>query len=465
MVTCIFIFQELSRTRNDHRHADMKYLRHCVFIVVGLAVSNICFSVIISQVFVLKKNRNVYGLFHVPTLEYQQMRNDPATLRKSANYSYINPFEYLHSYSQHSEESSDVLFYFCRYKLNEEKVQIMTEETIIYPQFNMTEPNFITQHARGLFFKDNSSIKMMGVHSTEKLTGKIYEVRNGTFQLPYDCGYRSNVSFVLKNRDVQRQNWYHTLVPLIVSDGWAFQHFLDGTLPKIVQALKYIRQPQVKVLLQPPRDKIILEFLEKLNISGDKIVMYNNKAVGADNLLFTCNTPPLHPRLWQRARVLLGAPDSLHLPKDKANIVIITRAGCFNCGRRLLNLDALELALKDKFKTNKVLVFKGPYNLTDTIELFGKTSVVIGVHGGGMYNVNFCPRGTTVIEIMPTYPDGKIIRVSDKIIWMQSVILGHEYWRLPEVQNNSRADVKVDITLVEKIISRSLAAANSVKLH
>lgn len=282
-------------------------------------------------------------------------------------------------------------------------------------------------------------------------------MKNGTYNTDYDCGYKSNASSVLEKRAVKTVDWYYALVPLIVPDGWSFQHFLDGTLPKIVQSLDYILQPRAKLLLPLPRDSIVTEFLDMLNIS-DKVVYtkMKNVTVGADHLIFSCITPPLHPYLWQRARVLLGGSEILQQPREKANIVIITRHGCFNCGRRLLNRAALGKALKSKYAYNNVVIFRGPYKLNYTLHLFRATSFVIGVHGGGMYNINFCPKGTTVIEIMPTFSNGSVLAAADKIIWFQSIMLDHHYWRLPTEPENENGDVIVNITLVESIIDKVL---------
>ena len=43
---------------------------------------------------------------------------------------------------------------------------------------------------------------------------------------------------------------YPKLLPLLVPDGWSFQHFIDGVLPKLVQAYDYLREDtEIKLLL------------------------------------------------------------------------------------------------------------------------------------------------------------------------------------------------------------------------
>ena len=337
-----------------------------------------------------------------------------------------------------------------------DSVRIVKKEIIHYPKFKLTEPNFITNIGKERFYKHSENGPKVGVPTGEKLIGEIVTIRKGTFSMPFNCGYRSDVSHVIQKRGIPQNHWYRSVVPLIVPDGGTFQHFLDGTLPKIIQALDYIQQPQVRLLLPTIRDKIIFEILEKLNISRGKLVLGGeHQSVGADYLVFTCVTPPLHPLLWQRARTLLGVPEKLAVPQNRGNIVIITRKGSHNGGRHLLNKETLLSKLQDKYLSVKVSMYLGPYNLNDTIKLFGSTSVVIGVHGGGLYNINFCPPNTTVIEIMPTYSNGKMVAAAHQIFWMQSVLLEHQYWRIAADPASSNGDVNVNITQVENIIDKS----------
>ena len=332
--------------------------------------------------------------------------------------------------------------------------RIIKKETLVYPDFNVTEPKFINSENKLLFYKYQPNRERIGVPTKDQLLGEIVTIRKGTFTMPHDCGYRSNVSHVLKARDILPGRWFRSLVPMIVPDGGTFQHFLDGTLPKIIQALDYIQRPQVRLLMPRIRDSIIYEIMEKLNISRGKIVSYSG-SVGADYLVYTCVTPPIHPLLWQKARSFLGVPDKLVIPRTHANVVIITRKGCFNCGRILLNKDHLKTRLENKYTQSSVIEFQGPLNLTESISLFGSASVIIGVHGGGLYNINFCPSNTTVIEIIPTRPDGTVIAAAHQIFWLQSILLDHDYWRIPTTPDNVKGDVNVNITLVENIIDET----------
>ena len=70
---------------------------------------------------------------------------------------------------------------------------------------------------------------------------------------------------------------FEKLLPLIIPDGWSFQHFTDGTLPKLVLALPWIRKNNVPILLERPRDSIIMEMLARLDVTN--IIWYEHGQV------------------------------------------------------------------------------------------------------------------------------------------------------------------------------------------
>ena len=425
----------------------MRYTRRIIYLTLVFVMINL-----LLMLFTTQPRSIIIGKVELTSKKWTSNQIN-ITQNKAHRYiEYVRPERQVNTVIERFTESSTV----NSSSLNNTSfnIRMIKKETLTYPEFNVTEPRFINEDGKLLFYKYQPNKERIGVPTKENLLGQIVTIRKGTFSMPHDCGYRSNVSHVLKYRDILPGRRFRSLVPMLVPDGGTFQHFLDGTLPKIIQALGYIQQPQVKLLMPSIRDTIIYEILEKLNISREKIVTYSG-SVGADYLVYTCVTPPLHPLLWQKARSLLGVPDKLAIPKTSANVVVITRKGCFNCGRRLLNREELLSRLKKKYSQSNVLEFQGPLNLTDSISLFGSASIVIGVHGGGLYNINFCPSNTTVIEVMPTRPDGTVIAAAHQIFWTQSILLDHHYWRLPTEPVNENGDVNVNITLVEGIIDKT----------
>lgn len=325
---------------------------------------------------------------------------------------------------------------------------------IKYNMFQLPEPLFISDEDRSLFYKNPNNVRMSKMQNeTEKLRGEIYNVRNGTFTLPYDCGFRSNYTFVTQRRHVMKANWHFALAPMIIPEANTFQHFLDGALPKIIQGLEYLQKPEMRILILPPRDKIIYEIIDRLNISRKNLLIVSRPPIyGADNLFFTCNTPPLHPALWSKARRLIGAHETR--TSEEIKVVLMTRSGSYNKGRNLLNMQEVLSNLHSRYGDENVHVFKGPYSLQQSIDIFGKIKIIIGVHGGGLYNLMFCPKNTVVIEIMPTMPDGKMLAASDSIFWAQTHMLEQMYWRLIVTPKDSRGNVILDVEKLNNILDK-----------
>ena len=61
---------------------------------------------------------------------------------------------------------------------------------------------------------------------------------------------------------------FDKLLPLIIPDGWSFQHILNGTLPKLTMALDWVIINNITVVLESPRDAIFLQILQKLDITN-----------------------------------------------------------------------------------------------------------------------------------------------------------------------------------------------------
>ena len=104
--------------------------------------------------------------------------------------------------------------------------------------------------------------------------------------------------------------------------------------------------------------------------------------------------------------------------------------------------------LTKRYGDDIVKTFNGPQNLATTVDLFGKARVVMVPHGGGMYNINFAPSKTVVIEFMPTRDDGTMAAAAHTIIWHQAQLLDPDYWRMG-IAPSGGSDMNVDLTNLE----------------
>ena len=190
-----------------------------------------------------------------------------------------------------------------------------------YASFSQHEPNFMTEKDKDLFFMFKANSYALLPPSDAQLSGNIEILYLGKASERLDCGWKNKLtdyyvedsSALAKVANKFLQSPSELIVPLLVPDGWSFQHFTDGILPKLAQIAPFLSHPQVKVMLRNPRDSIIVEMLEKVGIDQSRIVHYDSGEKTLGYQLNTCITPPLHPGLWSKMRNLLGVGTSLQV--------------------------------------------------------------------------------------------------------------------------------------------------------
>jgi lipopolysaccharide biosynthesis glycosyltransferase len=142
----------------------------------------------------------------------------------------------------------------------------------------------------------------------EQLVGEIKIISNGQYSGAFDdCGYKSKYTrFGPYNKKSPKH--FKVLVPLLVPGSNSFQHFVDGLLPKLIQAWNVLQQyPDAVIGLNPTiASRVIVALLNKLGFKQSQFVNIGTGTVTADTLILACKCPPLHPGLWTKARSLLG---------------------------------------------------------------------------------------------------------------------------------------------------------------
>ncbi|XP_013391425.1 uncharacterized protein LOC106159646 [Lingula anatina] len=333
------------------------------------------------------------------------------------------------------------------------------ELTFKYGAFNMAEPNCVDEEDLEKFRKHPLNVELMQ-QSAEQLRGVIRIIDNGIFNKSIsrsNCGWKSPFDEI-KSENLSSTAAVHVdiLCPLIVPGGSSFQHFLDGILPKIVQALDLLRNKGVKILIPLSRDVIILEILEALGIGKDKILFHAGRIYAARKMIYTCITPPLHPTLWQNAHKLMNAPEKLPVPREEAYIILLTRKQSHNGGRNMLNQIEVLAFLEKRYRKDRVIVYPGRYNLTTSVSVFGRARVLIGVHGGALYNLNFASSDVSVVEILPSDGAGNPIPpgIAHSIFWSMCNMLNQSYWRIYNKAETRNGDVIVDLVKLDRVLDR-----------
>ncbi len=355
------------------------------------------------------------------------------------------------SHHKHDEDSNTMFTksYIERY------IRKHTNVTISYDGFVFPEPHFVDPNDELLFYKNVKNLEEMKFPPEDKLIGKIEVIRNGTIHETYDCGWQmDNTVFTARiKRQIRRK--YDILCPLLVPQSNSFQHFIDGVIPKLIQARQILELPNITLLMYRPWDRIIEDLLEALNLPRSRIQYYDGGFLSSNYLISTCITPPVHPELWQKARMDIVGSDTLQVPMKDTHVVFLTRAKSRNPGRLIVNFDEVVAYLLSRYG-DKLVVFKGGYNFKESVSIFSKARLLIGVHGGAFYNLLFCPSDTHIVEILPTDNNGEYVPeiLAHNIVWKMSSMLQQSYWRLSELPVNDRGNVNINIKKLGKVLDR-----------
>ncbi len=322
-----------------------------------------------------------------------------------------------------------------------------------YEPYNTTEPSFASAHDRELFLTSKVNRADLEPIGQERLKGIIAWMSNGTANKKIDCGYRSHLEEFKAQANLTKVEKHKLLCPLLVPDSWSFQHFMDGVLPKLMQVLPFILQEDVKLLVLKPADGIISDIYKALGIKESQLVYSSNKPYYADHMINTCVTPPLHPDLWWTAKGMLGVPE-LPVPRPETTVILLTRTRTRNGGRTMLNYPDVLRFLQARYG-DKVVVFNRKLGLSQSISMFSRARIILGVHGGAFYNIYFAPKGTHVIEILPTREDGTIPKhFGHTIYWQQAIMLEQPYWRICATPQDSMENLNVDLNKVKVILDQ-----------
>ncbi|ELT88859.1 hypothetical protein CAPTEDRAFT_190671 [Capitella teleta] len=336
-----------------------------------------------------------------------------------------------------------------------------------YPDFKYTIPHFISVEDEDMF-KHHHDDDLNTNRDYDHLTGIIHTENFSKSAISSECGWtrllheNSNSNQPIKNiprYDVIRQNSNgpmrdrDILVPLFVPQGYTYQHFIDGVLPKLMQIRPILHLRHLKFILEyPPRrdHAIVWQILLKLGIQRSRII-YKSELQEFNELpllLDTCVTPPIHPILLNIARDSIGINNHEYIDY----VILISRIGSHNPGRRIINKRETVHFLKERFPKN-FFVFKGSTDLDKHASLFARTKLMIGVHGAGLYNMLLCNSKTTILEIMPIDKGSLLPNLSTDIFWKMASSIGQNYWRIYVERIDSHSNVNIPLKTMIKFLS------------
>ena len=229
--------------------------------------------------------------------------------------------------------------------------------------------------------------------------------------------------------------------PVMAPNSAFWQHFIDAALPKLLHALPTIQKLDAVVLVRKARDPIIVSILDSLPIRWRECTANEPAAVVID----PCNAPKLHPVLWQRMRKVVT---SAILPDPDApavDVALIVRGKTRNGGRMLLNLDALVGALQAKYTV--AVVDPATMPMARVVGLVQRCRVILGVHGGGMFNMLFSPPNVSVVEMAPYRGASNFLRHPGGMVYIFASLLGNPFTRIMVESRNSDVEAPLEKVL------------------
>lgn len=298
--------------------------------------------------------------------------------------------------------------------------------------------------------------------------GRVDVIPNGVMPFKADCSCFSDHAKALQPAAGRLYKAPYSVVFLLVPNGATFYHFMDSVLPKIVQLESFLADPSLRFLIDlSPQHPIVGELVARLGIPQNRIINYRDinhlgDAIQAKRLVLTCNTPPLHPYLFQRAQYLLKLPHIQFPSKYKPCKVIYLsrRRGTLGGGRRVMNESELEKHLRMFAEANHydyVPFFHGEYrDLASLLELWSQAAVVIGPHGGAFTNMMFAPKGTVVIEFLPNGAVFTGTTFKEHLsVYQEAMVMGHRYFAVMS-SFTKRDDITVNIREVMEILKNGV---------
>ena len=288
-----------------------------------------------------------------------------------------------------------------------------------------------------------------------------------------------------------------------------FQHFVQNSLPKFA-AISLV-QPHLFPRSLPPTpgaagavndsarypivavQELLLDRFPIINAFYDRLgwlppVDIRSESVQGDSTVYPCNTPPLHPLLWQLASsVVLRLPPPKPL-EERHKLVYCgrSRGGKIeNAARRVLNEDHVLRLLRawapeggapgdvngDGTTAAPLELVEFDHAAYDTIDklvaFWSDVRGLVGPHGGCLTNVVFMPCNSLVVELMPLLYGRKPAGVPHhaSMMYTQATFLEHEYWMLPSTTTSTKGDFVADLDGLCRILFESLGPPRSAPAY
>jgi len=279
---------------------------------------------------------------------------------------------------------------------------------------------------------------------------KIEDVK--IFPNKYLGNYRQKYTFFLK-RHRDRVFDFENLITFNIGGAQTFQHFMQDCFPIIAQTKHFLlRNPDIPILMPEPDTKFKSRdfFLERLGVANKIIGSNSIQSLRVKRLYFWNFLPfnaqySLPPIFYQTLRSEMTSASTF--PKERTLLLFTRREKTRNLKNELAFVEQLKnLACRYKLNFEVLDTSKATQELV--VETIKQARIIIGVHGGSMFNTIFCPSDCTIIEIVPTSRTNSTLHYQ--------VFSGLTYIPFPSEFDFHDSNVDVSISSVTNLIIQIL---------
>lgn len=287
--------------------------------------------------------------------------------------------------------------------------------------------------------------------SLKPITGVVRIIKNGSFSGSFSR--LSNLTHYINlegQPEFSRNANEDTVMYIAGHQIQYFQHFFDNGIPHIMLMLFacQLHPSNITIRMSSCLSGTISNTLKWV---GFKNVIFSGERFSATTLILPEIVPVIHPLYHQNFRNYLKINFS-----EFNKIIFISRKPSDNCKnmRIINNQDEICDALLKKYGKNFVIFRANSYSFEQTVELFSKASIIIGAHGGAMYNQMFSPSNTSVVEIMPIMPHGLYVGQSSRFtkppfahlaIHTNCLMLGQKFFRYYQPTTLSGSNMVINV--------------------
>ena len=297
--------------------------------------------------------------------------------------------------------------------------------------------------AQSLCARRTGSEYIYGGHS--HVDGSVEILANVSFS-PHECGWMTTPKNASPLNEGEKPD-YDKVAFLDVPEGCSFQHFFDGVVPKMVQAMPLLSDEDIKLVLPGCAPyPMVTEFLRYFGISESRVIRPSSR-MSARLYYSFCDAPGWHPILWQQMQQIIRADTSVPLSQRKKIVYLQRNKGTHNGGRTVSNEAELISAIQRAAPGYEVISFDSASYPTpeDTRAFFKDVRALVGPHGGAFYNMMWCGSDTAMIEFVPS-------RTHFFLFAQMANMLHQHHWFMAMPENGN-----INVDDVQTILQKELA--------